>query len=411
LSATVSERGAVKRPGSARPVFLKIHRWIGLTIGAFVVMAGLTGSLLSFHDRIDQSINSHLFHVQPAGTRLSPLELRVRAEQAEPRASIDSVRLDEGADDAAVFTLRPRIDPATGKPYELEADQLFLDPYTGEKIGERDTDVHALDREHVMETIFMLHRYLLLGDAGTKILVWVALAWFLSTIIGFYLTLPPKSRRFFPGWKPAWLVQWRAPLPRFAFDLHRATGLWLWILLFTVSFGAVRVTTGDLGLFDPMLKTIAPWKDAAATIEASAQEITEPKLTWANALDLGRKLMPAAAQREGFTIEREAALSLNRELGMYIYKVHGSMDVFDSGDTELYISALDGREIAVQHPQMAWGNSFSNWTWALHRARVGGTPWKTFVSIAGIATATLAITGFIVWLKRRRPSRAASARA
>ena len=63
-----------------------------------------------------------------------------------------------------------------------------------------------------METVFMLHRYLLLGDVGTQFLVFVAIAWLTSTFIGFYLTLPPKGRRFLAGWKPAWRVQWNAPL-------------------------------------------------------------------------------------------------------------------------------------------------------------------------------------------------------
>jgi uncharacterized iron-regulated membrane protein len=401
-TAPAAKSAAARRSGSIRPLWLKIHRWLGLTLAAFLVMSGLTGSLLAFHDAIDARLNARLFRVEPHGPRLSPLVLRERGEQLVPHARIDAVDLDRGPTEAAVMRLQPRIDPATGQPYELAANQLFLNPYTGGMIGLRDTDRLGLDREHLMETIFTLHRYLLLGDTGTKVLVFIASAWLISTFIGFYLTLPPKGRRFFAGWKPAWRVQWGAPLPRLSFDLHRATGLWLWIMLFTVSLGAVRVTTGDLGVFDGFMKAVAPWKDATAAIQSAAQAIEEPKLGWENALELSRTLMVDAAQRANIQVYREAGLSLHRDIGMYVYNVYSSMGVFDSGDTELYVSALDGREIALQHPQMAWGNSFSTWLWALHRARVGSTTYKAIVSVTGIATATLAITGFIVWLKRRR---------
>ena len=79
-----------------------------------------------------------------------------------------------------------------------------------------------------------------------------------------------------------------------------------------------------------------------------------------------------------------------------------SNDAFDSGETELYLSATDGSELALSHPAMAFGNAFSSWTGALHRARVGGIPYKIVVALTGLAAATLSITGFIVWLKRRR---------
>lgn len=395
-------QSAARLSGSLRPFWLKIHRWLGLALAAFLIMSGLTGSLLAFHDILDAKLNSHLFRVESQGQRLSPLVLRERGEQLVPHARINGVDLDKGPTEAAVMWLRPRVDPATAQPYELPANQLFLNPYTGEMLGQRNTDQMGLDREHLMETIFHLHRYLLLGDTGTKVLVFVATAWFISTLIGFYLTLPPKGRRFLAGWKPSWKVKWGTPLPRFSFDLHRATGLWLWIMLFTISFGAVRVTLGDLGRFDGLMQAVAPWKTAEATIQSAAQEIDEPKLSWENALELSRKLMVGAAQRAGITVYQEAGISLHRDIGMYVYNVHSSMDVFDSGDTELYVSAVDGREITLSHPQMAWGNSFSTWIWALHRARVGSTTYKAIVSVTGLATATLAITGFIVWFKRRR---------
>jgi uncharacterized iron-regulated membrane protein len=387
-----------------RPVLLGIHRWLGLALAAFIILAGITGATLAFHDQLDAWLNPHLFHVEARAGRLSPLELRARAEQLVPEARIDHVVLRGGPEDAVMYYLGERTNPAAGESYPLASDQLFVDPYTGAELGRRQSSQIGLGREHFMEAVFRLHRYLLLGDTGSWILVFVAIPWLVSSLIGFYLTLPPRGRRSFSAWQPSWRVQWKAPLPRFSFDLHRATGLWLWPLLIIAALGAVRVTLGDTGLLDPLLNTVTTVYSPDAALEPHVQPIDEPPLSWEEALPLARRLMAERAPREGIEVHGEAGLSLDREAGLYVYSVRSSADAFDSGETELYFSAVDGRALDLVHPNRAAGNAISSWLGALHRARIGGTPYRTLVSLVGLASAALAITGCIVWYERRRPA-------
>jgi uncharacterized iron-regulated membrane protein len=391
---------------SVRPIWLKIHRWLGLALAAFIIMAGITGAALAFHDELDAWINPHLFHVEPRGERLSPLVLRERAEQLVPEATFDTAPLAGGPEDAVEFHLGAKIDPATGEPYPRTVNQLYLDPYTGEELGRRMGSALGLDREHFMNTIFRLHRYLYMGETGSWILAVVAIAWVVSTVIGFYLTLPPSGRRSFRAWKPSWKVQWTAPLPKFSFDLHRAAGLWLWVMLFISALGAVRVTLGDAGALDKVLAVVAPPYDPGPRIEAHARAIDTPPISWEQALPLARRLMTERAAAEGIRLDGESSLSLDREIGMYVYGVRSSEDAFSSGETELYFSAVDGTVVDLVHPNRAAGSAVSSWLGALHRARVGGVPYKALVVLTGLAAAALAITGFIVWNKRRRPAAA-----
>jgi uncharacterized iron-regulated membrane protein len=391
---------------SIRPFWLKVHRWLGLALAAFIVVAGITGSALAFHDDLDAWLNPHLFRVEPRGERLSPLQLRERAEQLVPQASVNSAPLAGGPEDAVEFHLGKKTDPATGEPYPLTANQLYLDPYTGEELGRRMGNALGLDREHFMNTVFRLHRYLFMGDAGSIILSVVAITWVVSTVVGFYLTLPPAGRRTFKGWKPSWKVQWKAPLPKFSFDLHRAGGLWLWILLFISALGAVRVTLGDVGVLDKVLAVVAPPYDAGPAIEPHAKAIETPTLSWEEALTLGRRLMTERAASEGIRVHGEASLSLDREIGMYVYSVSSSEDAFASGETELYFSAVDGAVADLVHPNRAAGSAISSWLGALHRARIDSVAYKWLVTFTGLVATMLAITGFIVWNKRRRPAAA-----
>jgi len=390
---------------ATRSVCLKIHRWLGLALAAFIVLAGITGTALAFHDQLDAWLNPHLFRVEARESRLSPLELRARAEKLVPEARVNDVVLRGGPEDAVMYFLGKRANPATGEPYAIAKNQLFVDPYTGAELGRRLSSQVSLNREHFMEAVFRLHRYLLLGDTGSWILVFVAIPWLLSSLIGFYLTLPPRGRRSFSAWKRSWRVQWKAPLPRLSFDLHRATGLWLWPLLILQALGAVRVTLGDTGLLDPVLSAVVPVYSPGAALETHVQPVDEPPLSWKEALPLARRLMAERAPREGIEVYDEAALSLDREAGLYIYSVRSSEDAFDSGETKLYFSAVDGKALDLVHPNRAAGNAIASWLGALHRARVGGTPYKSLVSLVGLAATALAITGFIVWYKRRRSAR------
>src|SRR5581483_4690145 len=116
----------------------------------------------------------------------------------------------------------------------------------------------------------------------------------------------------------------------------------------------------------------------------------------------GRAFMAEHALREGFTIERETSLVLDRQARAYIYNVKSSLDIRDKGgQTRVYVSATDGRELGFEYPSIAVGNAVSNWLSALHMRRVGGAPYQAFIALIGLVVATLAITGVLTWLKRR----------
>ena len=67
---------------TVRPALVWAHRWIGLAIGGFLLMSGLTGSLLSWNEALDAALYPALRATAAAGTpRLDPLVLRERLQQ------------------------------------------------------------------------------------------------------------------------------------------------------------------------------------------------------------------------------------------------------------------------------------------------------------------------------------------
>ncbi len=97
--------------------FVWLHRWTGLLMTAFLVLVGLTGTILAFRAKIDRFLNPQ-YHAefQPGQTPLDPASLADRAEALVPQAKPGFFSVGK---DQVNISLRPRKDPATGEPYEF----------------------------------------------------------------------------------------------------------------------------------------------------------------------------------------------------------------------------------------------------------------------------------------------------
>src|SRR6185437_3163356 len=89
----------------SRPVLLKLHRWIGLFAGIFVLLQGLTGSLIAFRYELDRAIHPTamvvLAHQIPA-----PLAALIGAAQkALPGYKVTRVDYPRQPDDAFIARL------------------------------------------------------------------------------------------------------------------------------------------------------------------------------------------------------------------------------------------------------------------------------------------------------------------
>ena len=119
-----------------RHFFVFIHRWAGLLMAAFLIVVGLTGSLLAFKSELERLVCPRI--LCDSKTRCDaarPRHARGGAEAQVPQGQVVTVSLSEP--DQALLVFQPRKDPATGKPYELDFDQFFVDPWSGKELGRR----------------------------------------------------------------------------------------------------------------------------------------------------------------------------------------------------------------------------------------------------------------------------------
>ena len=389
-----------------RKPFLLLHRYVGLALAAFLVIIGLTGSIIIFFEDLDEWANPDLRLVTPSGHHKDFLELREKFQKDEPQAHFYAIRFPEHVNDAMYFYTEPAIDPVTGEELSIDHDQVYANPYTGERLGQRMWGDFSLERKDWFTFLYFLHYSLVLPETFGEIFMGiVALVWAFDCFVGLYLTFPSSTNigaSFWQRWKQAWKVKTTAGSNRLVYDWHRASGLWIWpvLLLFAwsgFSFNMPRVYTAVMSQI-----TNIENNDALPKLDTF---MTNPAIDWRQALALGEKYMAEQAKEQGFTINRPSMLLYRRETGIYDYRVNSSRDVRtrqDYGYTSVAIDAMTGelRQVQVPTGQLA-GNTFTTWIKSLHTAAIFGWPLKIFNCIVGLLVVALTITGVWLWLRKR----------
>lgn len=384
----------------AHGILLVVHRYVGLTIATFLVVAGLTGSVLAFNHELDALINPKLFQTTPPTAKtlpLPPLELRERAE-----ASLGSPLRDMPLAFQPGHAHHVWAQVADGRWREI-----FIDPYTGAVQGQRTWGDLSEGMTNLMPFIYRLHYQLALGTVGFWLMGIIALLWTLDCFIGFYLTLPARRSgsgmrpSFWERWKPSWLVK-GSSLFGGIFTFHRASGLWVWPLLFVFAWSAVGFNMPSV--FRPVMGTLGsetrPWDDMPSQDPPREQ----PALDWAAALATGERLMAAEAAARGFTVTRAEALAYAPHSGLYEYRVYSSLDLAERWPaTRIWFDGDSGDLHRFHAPTgLAAGDTISSWLFALHMGTVGGLAYRIVVCVMGVVVTTLAITGVWIWWGKRR---------
>jgi uncharacterized iron-regulated membrane protein len=387
-----------------RRVVLLTHRYAGLALALFLILLGITGSLLAFNTELERSISPQLFAMPRSGaTPLSLATLAERAERLVPEARLDYLIL---RPDQVMARMEAR-ETAAGQVLSIDFDQVFLDPVTGQELGRRRYGDLTQGSINLMPFIYVLHRELALGQTGMWILGAVSLVWTIDCITAFYLTLPLTFTAFWRRWRQSWLVKWPASAFRFNFDLHRAGALWVWPILLVFGWSGVMMDLTPV--YDRVTGAVFDYRPLTNEIGSlPLHSDTPPRMKWHEAESLGARLMAEEASRRGFTLGQPDTLAYIRYLGVYSYGIHTDLDIRQrSSDAAIWFDGDTGAVRAVFLPTgNRTGNTITTWLWALHFGDLrNATLYRILVCLIGLVVAMLSATGIYIWLKKRRARR------
>ena len=162
-------------------------------MAAFLIIAGLTGSLLAFHEELDDWFNRDLAYMEATGKpQIAIADLHDKVIETYPDYEFSSMPTIIESERSVVFVVDRERGKQTSPKAKAPFQEVYVNPYDGTIIGNRDKEQWAW--RNTMYKVFWLHRDLLLGDIGKWILGIVSLVWTMNCFIGFYLTWPRKAK-------------------------------------------------------------------------------------------------------------------------------------------------------------------------------------------------------------------------
>ena len=395
-----------------RRFWVIVHRWAGLALAFFLVIAGLTGAILPFEESLGYATSPALSRAAPPHPGARMLDAVTIAERVEAQTGgrVDYLTLD--VPDTQVMRLF--VEAAPGHP-PLGYDTVWADPFTGQ-IRARFTYGGVRDGAvNIVPFLYRLHYGFVAGLWGMLAFGVAALVWTIDCFVGFGLTLPVHQRRpdaprsvavWWRRWRPAWQIRRRAHGHKLAFDLHRASGLWMWPMLLVFAWSGVglilpQVERPVMHLFGATDRYEPPHR---------AQPLAEPPIGRRAAITLAMRELAAIGASRGFTIDAPAMLGYDRASGAYALYARTSLDAVDEGGrTVLVFDATDGHMLHWADPVGRTGaDRFMTWITLLHMAEVWGLPFRILVSALGLGVALLSITGVMIWYRKRRARRNAA---
>ena len=184
-----------------RKKLVLLHRYVGLVMAGFLIIAGLTGALLVWYYELDALINPQWLQVEPPAAHSeprSPFALRDQVDAAYPDANVHWMML---APPDAHSPVRFFLSTKPGAP-ALPIDEVFVNPYAGQILGGRLWGDLSQGLANLMPFVYRLHHSLALGTLGTWIFGIIALLWTLDCFVGAWLTFPRRAAAT-PGTAPA----------------------------------------------------------------------------------------------------------------------------------------------------------------------------------------------------------------
>lgn len=357
----------------------RTHSVLGLIAGLGLLVIGLTGSVLMFSKEIDGALHPEVVRVQPpeGNERLAMDELVARMASAFPGHRLMGWVPGEDAHSSDRVWLK-----LPGDEHWLAA---AIDPYTG-KILSRPAESGSTFTGWILE----LHYTLLADHVGLALVGIFALCLFLLGLSGLWL-----YRDFFRNF---FRLRWRSSTRILFSDLHKFVGI------NSVVFNLILGFTGAWWNLTHVIGHLVEEEAPAGSAEVA--EVGPPPSEWAS---LDSMLGDASARIDGFEANY-IGLPNAPENAFFLYGRHGGAGVLRSphGSMVSYESTGDFREATDVREASLWAQFLDTFV-PLHFGTFGGWPIRILWSLGGLAPGTLAVTGFVLWFRRRRGSKKTTA--
>ncbi|MFF7108589.1 PepSY domain-containing protein [Pseudomonas sichuanensis] len=373
-----------------KKTLFQVHWLFGITAGLVLALMGITGAIWSFQEELLRAFNAEVLKVEVRQEGvLPPAELVRRVETAQgDKVSMLWVDTREGNAARIFFT------PAPG---ERRGELRYADPYTGELKGE----VSGLG---FFNFVLQLHRFLAVGDTGRQITGACTLMLIFFCLSGLYLRWPRKAL----NWRTWLTLDWAKKGRAFNWDLHAVFGTWclLFYLLFALtglfwSYEWYRAGLNKLLADPPVAGEQKRGEGRGGRHGPPMVDNNAPPLVvdydaiWANLKD---------AAGPGLATYNLRLPPAGGQPATLFYLLQGA-----DHERAFNTLTLDPASGQIKRHQRYSDSSFKaqllQSVYALHVGSYFGLPGRIIVTVASLTMPLFFVTGWLLYLDRRRKKR------
>lgn len=362
-----------------KKVLFQLHWFFGITAGLVLALMGITGALYSFEDEILDVLNPDTLLVEERAAALPPLEL-VHKLEAATGLTVAILRVETLGNRAAQVYFTP-------EPGERRGPKRNFDPYTGELKGD------ALG-EGFFDFILQVHRYLAAGEVGKQVTAACTLILLFFCLSGLYLRWPRNAL----SWRVWLTMDWAKKGRSFNWDLHSVFGTWclLFYLLFAI--------TGLNWSYDWVSNGLNTLMGDAPSVQRKPPVVTANKtaplvVDYAAVWDSIQRM--AGPELRAYNLRLPASGGQPATV-FYLLKDSPHPRALNS----ITLDPANGQVSAVsRYAERGLGAQLLASNYALHVGSYFGLAGRIIMTGASLMTPLFFITGWLLYLDRRRKKR------
>ncbi|AXO79989.1 PepSY domain-containing protein [Olleya aquimaris] len=365
---------------SFKKIIFQLHKILGLATGLVVFIVAITGCCWAFKEEIESLYNDYK-KVEPQDKPiLTPTQAKDFAKAVLPDHHIHGT-LFKKADDAIEVIF-----------YDAEPEfyqSVFLNPYSGKVIQ---VDDH-------MSGFFAFtlkgHMRLWLPKAiGEQVVAASILIFILIIISGFVLWIPKKRKNLKQRLKFDWkkTTRWK----RKNFDLHTVIGFYI------CSFALILAFTGSVISYN-WLKYVVYVSTGGDKVPAFIIPKNNSEITKNDSIKpmdyLIEKLLKESPDAESY----ELHYPTNDEESIYV-EVSNSKGLYYDSDYRFFdqntLEEIETPAIYGKYKDAKFADKILRMNYDIHIGAIGGIAGKILAFLISLLTATLPITGILLWYGR-----------
>jgi uncharacterized iron-regulated membrane protein len=395
---TVKEMTEIQKPQQPNTALYRtVWRWhfyAGIIFAPFLFILAVTGAIYLFKPQIEGVLYQDYYEVTPQGEKIPASQQIEEMKKLYPDAAVTAYRPGESADRSSEVSILSNNESLT----------VFINPYTGETLGELNSE------ERIMDKIEELHGELMAGTLGDRI-VELAACWAVVLIVtGLYLWFPKKKQTISGVLFPR-LNKGKKTFRR---DLHAVPAFWVtagmlflimtglpWSGFWGTNFQSIATNSGEG--YPPSV-----WVGSAPESTIKTKDIAD--VPWAaENLDL-----PVSDIQGFIRLPIDDVVSIADREGVHpsysIYIPQDKTGVYTlsafppkaQDEITMHIDQFTGAVLTdYRYENYGWIGKVVAWGITLHKGTQFGLMNQFISLLICLGIILVAVSGFYLWLKRK----------